>query len=95
MTSRSSRATRTHTVDVVVVVSHDQLRVGEAGEVELDDRVRNLLEKGYLRLADTGDPVTGRPLGETPAALLGVVPAEVVTDDGAGTDPGRPGDPQA
>lgn len=78
------------TVDVVVVVSHDQLRTGDAGEVELTDHVRRMIDKGYLALAED-DNVTGRPLGTAPgspaaapapAALLGVAPPEEVIENG-------------
>lgn len=73
-------------VDVVVRVSHDQLKRGDAGEVELTDDVRRLLDKGYLRLAEQDGEVTGQPLGAAvpayrpvdaagnPVSLLGVAP---------------------
>lgn len=66
MTSRSSKA-KTETVDVEVVVNHDDLRRGERGTVELTDLVRGRLDAGYLRLVDGGDSEPGMP----PAAALG------------------------
>lgn len=83
MSSRSvgKGRTRPEMVNVVVVVSHDQLRRGETGEVELTGDVRQRLDRGYLRLADVRDPdpaAVPRPLGgvpvPAPVTLLGVTP---------------------
>lgn len=68
MTSASKRTPppRPESVEVVVVVNHNDLRRGERGEVELNATVRALLDKGYLRLADE-EPYN--PEGPTPAGL--------------------------
>lgn len=93
MSSRSvgKGRTRPELVNVVVVVSHDQLRRGETGEVELTDDVRQRLDRGYLRLADVRDPdpaTVPRPLGgipvPAPVTLLGVTPGGPVAVPAAG-----------
>ena len=86
MTSRKEvKAAEVPVVDVVVRVGHGQLHRGDAGEVELTDEVRTLLDKGYLRLAEQDGEVTGQALGAAVPAyrpgdadgnlsLLGVAP---------------------
>jgi hypothetical protein len=99
MTSRTRR-TEPATVDVVVVVNHDDLRKGERGTVELTDVVRSRLDSGYLRLATDDDPTpdTGvQPLGGTVATasaeprgtLLGV---DVVATGGGAASAARGAD---
>lgn len=97
MTSTKTRTVKAtpETVDVVVVVNHHSLRAGETGTVELDDDVRALLDRGYLRLADDTDLTSAAPLGAAatgtgPGSLLGVTADEdrsVVTT--LGEDGGR------
>lgn len=82
--TKSTKSKTPAVVEVVVVVNHDDLRRGEAGQVELTDAVRARLDKGYLRLAeDDSETVAGglRPLGGTViqgaadrGVLLGVEP---------------------
>lgn len=54
-------ALRLESVEVVVVVNHDDLRRGERGVVELTEVVRARLDKGYLRLAEPADAVPSGP----------------------------------
>lgn len=101
MSSTSSKAknTKPETVEVVVVVNHDDLRRGERGTVELTELVKGRLDAGYLRLAEDGEGDTGLPpaagLGETAArgreprgTLLGVegVPGSIVVGTGGSGD---------
>lgn len=66
------------TVLVQVVVSHDELRAGERGEVPLTDRVRALLDNGYLKLVDG----FGQYGAEEPAPRLGASSAGVAPPQG-------------
>lgn len=89
-----ARVTRPETVHVVVAVNHDQLRRGESGEVELTDDVRARLDRGYLRLADVGDPdpaAVARPLAGVaplpgPVTLLGVTPGSLAVTGPGGEE---------
>lgn len=94
--TKQQARTRPATVNVEVVVNHDDLRRGERGEVELTDHVRARLDKGYLRIIfgdlDDGEPVT--PLGGTAVrvapggVLLGVdgAPGSVAVVRGEGSN---------
>lgn len=67
------------TVLVEVVVSHGLARKGERGEVELTDKVKGLLDRGYLRRV--GPETTPVSLPPSPARASGE-PAAVVENAG-------------
>lgn len=88
MTGRKD--SKTETVDVVVVVNHDDLRAGERGTVELTDTVRGRLDRGYLRLADEtdGDPEDTGAVGVGTLGASGVRPADAPPVSLLGVEPG-------
>lgn len=77
--STKARPKAPETVDVVVVVNHDDLRRGERGEVELTPTVRKRLERGWLKLADDTTDPTLAPLGAT-VGRAADVPHGMTTD---------------
>jgi hypothetical protein len=90
--NKTTTARRGETVDVVVVVNHDQLRRGERGTVELTDLVRRRLDNGYLRLAGDADGPAAVDAAGLSAPALGATAEQGSDSRGvllgvAGSDP--------